>query len=54
LNKANEELVKKNTELDTSNTKLDTEIVKLLQRIDVNTLLKEVDMEELKLLAQNT
>lgn len=51
---ANESLIKKNTELDEKNTKLDAEIVALIKRIDVNSLLKEVDMEELKLLAQNT
>lgn len=51
---ANENLVKNNTILDEKNTKLDQEIVQLIQRIDVNSLLKEVDMEELKLLATNT
>lgn len=51
LTKANEDLIKNNTALDEKNTKLDTEIVLLIQRIDVNSLLKEVDMEELKLLA---
>lgn len=54
LSRTNDELIKNNTALDEKNTKLDTEIVALIQRIDVNTLLKEVDMEELKLLAQNT
>lgn len=50
----NENLIKNNTALDEKNTKLDQEIVQLIQRIDVNSLLKEVDMEELKLLATNT
>jgi len=54
LSKANEELIKNNTVLDEKNTKLDEEIVQLNQRVNVNTLLKEVDLEELKLLAQNT
>lgn len=54
LSKANEELIKNNTVLDEKNTKLDEEIVSLNQRVNVNTLLKEVDLEELKLLAQNT
>lgn len=54
LNATNEALVKNNTSLDEKNTKLDSEIVQLIQRIDVNSLLKEVDMEELKLLATNT
>ncbi len=54
LTRANDELIKSNAALDEKNTKLDSEIVALIQRIDVNTLLKEVDMEELKLLAQNT
>jgi hypothetical protein len=51
---ANEKLVKDNKELDEKNTKLDIEIVQLIQRSDVNSLWKEVDMEELKLLATNT
>ena len=51
LTATNEALTKNNTTLDEKNTKLDQEIVQLIQRIDVNSLLKEVDMEELKLWA---
>ena len=36
------------------NIKLDKEIVNFIQRIDVNSLSIEVDIEELKLLAKNT
>lgn len=51
---SNETLIKNNIVTDEKNTKLDKEIVNLIQRIDVNSLLKEVDIEELKLLATNT
>ncbi len=51
---SNESLTKNNTTLDAKNTKLDAEIVALIQRIDVNSLLKEVDVEELKLMVTNT
>lgn len=50
----NDKLIKDNGVLDDKNTKLDADIVMLIERVDVNTLLKEVDMEELKLLAKNT
>ena len=36
------------------NIKFDKEIVNFIQRIDVNSLSIEVDIEELKLLAKNT
>lgn len=49
----NEALLKSNADLDAKNTKLDAAIVELVQRIDLNTLLREVDLEEMKLLAQN-
>lgn len=54
LTTTNENLTKNNTTLDAKNTKLDAEIVALIQRIDVNSLLKEVDVEELKLMVTNT
>ena len=49
----NEALVKANDEVEAQNEKLDKDIMELVQRIDVNTLLKEVDLEELNLLANN-
>lgn len=54
LTATNESLTKNNATLDAKNTKLDAEIVSLIQRIDVNSLLKEVDVEELKLMVTNT
>lgn len=54
LTATNESLTKNNATLDAKNTKLDAEIVALIQRIDVNSLLKEVDVEELKLMVTNT
>jgi hypothetical protein len=49
----NEALLKANDEVEVQNEKLNNEIIELVQRIDVNTLLKEVDLEELHLLANN-
>jgi uncharacterized protein YpiB (UPF0302 family) len=49
----NEAIVKNNNEIEAKNEKLDAQIIELVQRIDINTLLKEVDLEELKLLASN-
>jgi len=54
INAKNDQLLKDNAELDESNTKIDAQIEGLKQRVDVNSLLKEVDMQELELLAQNT
>ena len=53
LTSSNESLGVQNTDLAKKNQKLDSEIQSLIQRIDLNTLLKEVDVEELKLLAVN-
>ena len=50
---SNEKLIKENNDYDVKNTKLNQEILELIQRIDVATLLKEVDLEEMKLLATN-
>lgn len=49
----NAKLIKENTDLDTKNDALNKDILDLIQRIDVATLLKEVDLEEMKLLATN-
>ena len=53
LTTSNAKLLKDNGDYDTKNDALNTEIMKLIQRIDVATLLKEVDLEEMKLLATN-
>lgn len=44
---------KKNDEFEAENEKLNKEIFAYIQKIDINSLLKEVDIEDLKLLAQN-
>lgn len=53
LEKANTKLIKENEEFDKKNEVLNKDILELIQRIDVATLLKEVDLEEMKLLATN-
>lgn len=53
LKSSNSALIKSNQETGEKNEKLDASIVELVQRIDLNTLLKEVDLEEMKLLAAN-
>ena len=44
---------KKNADFEADNAKLNKEISQTIQKIDINCLLKEVDIEDLKLLAQN-
>jgi len=44
---------KKNAEFEADNAKLNKEISQTIQKIDINSLLKEVDIEDLKLLSQN-
>ena len=44
---------KKNEEFELENAKLTKEISATLQKIDINNLLKEVDIEDLRLVAQN-
>ena len=44
---------KKNDEFEAENEQLNKEIFAYIQKIDINSLLKEVDIEDLKLLAQN-
>ena len=44
---------KKNAEFEAENEKLNMEIMAYIQKIDINNLLKEVDIEDLRLLAQN-
>jgi GTP cyclohydrolase II len=49
----NVNLQRSNEEMDGENKKLKAEIDDLLARIDLNTILKDVDIEDLRLLAQN-
>jgi predicted RNase H-like nuclease (RuvC/YqgF family) len=44
---------KRNADFEADNAKLNKEISQTIQKIDINYLLKEVDIEDLKLLAQN-
>ena len=53
LEASNAEVIKANEDYTTKNDALNKEILELIQRIDVSTLLKEVDLEEMKLLATN-
>ena len=53
VTKSNTELVKENDELDKKNEELTKEINLLIQRIDVSTLLKQIDLEEMRMLANN-
>lgn len=53
LEATNAKLLKENTDFDAKNDALNKDILDLIQRIDVATLLKEVDLEEMKLLATN-
>ena len=52
LVKENEFYIKKNVEFEADNEKLNKEILAHLQKIDINTLLKEIDIEDLRLIAQ--
>ena len=49
----NERLKKENDKYEIDNEKLNKNIIDLIQRIDISTLLKEIDMDEIELLAQN-
>lgn len=50
----NKETNKENEKLEADNERLETKIVELIQRIDVSTLLKEIDIEEMKQQASAT
>lgn len=55
LLKDNAAVIKENEKYEENNEKLQKEIMLLIQRIDISTLLKEIDMEEMRHLAnQNT
>lgn len=51
LKKENEFYAKKNAEFETENAALQKEIALTIQKIDVNSLLKEIDIEDMKILA---
>ena len=53
LTDQNAALLKQNEDYDKNNKKLDGQILGLIKRIDVSTLLKEIDTEEMRLLAKN-
>ena len=44
-------MIKENEKFEVDNERLNKEIVEVIQRIDVATLLKEIDMEEMRHLA---
>ena len=48
----NASLIKENEKFEGDNAKLEVQIHELVQRIDVSTLLKEIDMEEMTNLAK--
>ena len=51
LDRDNAQVIKENEKYEVDNEKLNKNIVELIQRIDVSTLLKEIDMEEMRHLA---
>jgi len=53
ITEENEFYQKKNADFEADNLRLNKEIASTIQKIDVNYLLKEVDIEDLRLLAQN-
>lgn len=55
LTVSNTEIIKENEKYEKDNEGLVKEISLLIQRIDVSTLLKQIDLEEMKMLStQNT
>ena len=53
LDGANRLLNTENSRLDKENTALTKTITEAIQRIDINNLLKDIDIEEYKLIARN-
>ena len=49
----NKRLLEHNQELEAENLDLKKKIAQTIQRIDINNLLKEIDIEELQLQAKN-
>lgn len=54
LEEENAKLDEKNAKIDLENKELDKNIIMMVQRIEVNHLLNEVDIEDIKMVAQNT
>ena len=50
----NKETNKENEKLEADNELLETKIVEVIKRIDISTLLKEIDIEEMKQQANAT
>ena len=53
LQKNNKDLQIENEKIQVSITELEAEIVKVQQRMQINDILKDVDIDELKMLSQN-
>jgi chromosome segregation ATPase len=53
LAKTNPELLKENEKYEKDNEQLRIQIMTLIQHIDVSSLLKQIDLEEMKMLAKN-
>ena len=53
LENENNFYIKRNKDFEEDNVKLQQEIQLTIQKIDINNLLKEVDIEDLRLLAQS-
>ena len=53
LTEENTKLIEENGNLEKENTQLKNKIAQTIQRIDINNLLKEIDIEEMQLLAKN-
>ena len=53
MTETNVKLIKQHEDYDKKNAKLDADILELIQRVEVAALLKQVDLEEMNLLAQN-
>ena len=53
LTKQNDDLIQNNKSAEEENKLLKEKIATTIQRIDINNLLKEIDIEELQLLAKN-
>ena len=49
----NSRLIEENTELEQENLELKRKIAGTIQKIDINNLLKEIDVEELQLQAKH-
>jgi chromosome segregation ATPase len=53
LKEENEKLIAENASMEKDNADLKNKIAMTIQRIDINNLLKEIDIEEMQLLAKN-